>query len=162
MANADYSVARLRVFVNELQHISRLCLRTAQNTTMGVRAILHCLGLPDDLDVRTIDRDSVLAQFEAAEADRLADHSRTTYKAGFCRGLDLFLRWQEGVPDWDTLGWSGRRRSPPPAHAIDRSALIVHVFPLRPGSLIIRFSLPMDLTTAEADRLTDFIRSLAS
>lgn len=58
---------------------------------------------------------------------------------------------QYGIP------WLARMIPPsPPKHPV----ILVHDFPLRPG-LIIRLSLPVDLTTAEARRLNGIVAALA-
>src|SRR6266545_3531645 len=153
----DYSIACLRSFSQELPTISRMPVRTARNTGVSIRAVLWRVSLADDLDVRTIDVDDVLDQFEDAAAGRLTTHSLQTYRAGFRRGLDMFLRWQAKDPRWD-IGPSSRARRPP-APATGSDGTIPHTFPVRAG-ITTRLTLPVDLTAAEADRLAQFIRSL--
>ena len=53
------------------------------------------------------------------------------------------------------LPWCARMRKPPA-----RIELITHDFPLRPD-LLIRMTLPVELTTEDAARLRDFVRALA-
>jgi hypothetical protein len=83
----DYSVASLRGFAGELPVLSRMPVRTAQTTGTGIRAVLGRVTLADDLDVRTINVDDVLDQFEDAAAGQRTIHSLQTYRAGFRRGL---------------------------------------------------------------------------
>jgi len=58
---------------------------------------------------------------------------------------------QYGIP------WLARMIPPPPPR---RPVMLAHDFPLRPG-LIVRLSLPVDLTTAEAGRLSRIVGALA-
>ena len=154
MSDSDYSVAHLRAFANELPRISRLPLRTTTNMGVSIRAVLNRLQLPVDLDVRTIDCDDLLAQFASAEAGRLTTNSRQTYKSGFRRGLDMFLRLQADDSDWDAP-------TRPTTHGTSAPGvpLVGHMFPLR-ADITIRVALPTNLTAAEADRLTGFIKAL--
>lgn len=76
------------------------------------------------------------------------------YRTGFRRGLELFLRRQAGDREWEA-DLARRRRKEPVGERT-----LLHSFPVRAG-LITRFALPADLTTSEADRLVQFIRSLA-
>jgi hypothetical protein len=151
----DYSIASVRGFSLELPVISRMPVRTARNMGTSIWAVLKRVSLADDLDVRIIDVDNVLDQFETAAAGRFTDHSLHTYKAGFRRGLDMFLRWEAKDPRWDP-GPSRVRRALAPAVG-DR--VVLHTFPVRAG-ITTRLALPVDLTAAEADRLVQFIRSL--
>ncbi len=48
----------------------------------------------------------------------------------------------------------------PPAFSAGKIEMLSHNFPLRPG-LLARLSLPVDLTTQEAERLAAYIRALA-
>lgn len=154
MPDNTYTVASLSAFADELPQISRMPRRTTTNLAVCVRAVLRSLALPDDLDVRTIDCDDLLAQFASAEAGRLTNHSRQTYKAGFRRARDMFLRRQAADADWEAPARTARR-----VNAAPGVPTVGHMFPLR-ADVTIRLSLPTDLTAAEADRLTGFIRSL--
>jgi hypothetical protein len=150
---ADYSVAALRWFADQLPEISRLPTKTARSTALAIRTVLANVTLATDLDVRTIDADDVLDQFEDATTDRYTVNTRQTYRTGFHRGLELFQRWQNHDPAWDSdIARRIRRRA-------DRNPVIVHTFPVRAG-ITTRFALPVDLTGSEADRLITFIRSL--
>jgi hypothetical protein len=153
----DYSIASLRAFAGELPVLSRMPVRTAQSTATGIRAVLGRVTLAEDFDVRTINVDDVLDQFEDAAAGQLTTHSLNTYRAGFRRGLAMFLRWQVMDPDWDP-GPSPRapgRRAP----VAGGNLTILHTFPVRPG-ITTQLTLPVNLTQAEADRLVQFIKSL--
>ncbi len=53
------------------------------------------------------------------------------------------------------LPWAARMRKPPKV-----ISLITHDFPLRPD-LLIRMTLPVELTGDDARRVNDFVRALA-
>lgn len=158
MPDPNYSIGNLRAFADDLPHISRMRRRTATDLAVGARAVLNSLDLADDVDVRTLDRDDLLAQFETAEAGRLARYSLQTYKSAFRGVLEAFLRRQANEPDWDAPRRSTRSATAP-AMAANGTPLVGHMFPLR-DSITIRLSLPTNLTAAEADRMADFIKSL--
>lgn len=67
---ADYSVAALRWFSDQLPEISELPIKTARSTGLAIRTILATVTLEDSLDVRTIDAVAVLGQFEDATTER--------------------------------------------------------------------------------------------
>lgn len=150
---ADYSVAALRWFADQLPEISQLPIKTARSTGLAIRTVLANVTLANDLDVRTIDADDVLGEFEDATTDRYTINTRQTYRTGFHRGLELFQRWQTQDPAWDNDVARRIRRRPA------GNPVIVHTFPVRAG-ITTRFALPVDLTGNEADRLITFIRSL--
>ena len=148
----DHTVTALRRFAGQLPQISQLPTRTAQATGLAIRSVLNNVTPADDLDTRTIDADDLLDQFDSATADQYTANTRSTYRAGFHRGLGLFERWQGQDPAWD---------SDPPRRARRRAPgqTISHTFPVRAG-ITTRFVLPVDLTDSEAERLITFIRSL--
>lgn len=150
---ADYSVAALRWFADQLPEISQLPAKTAQSTGLAIRTVLANVTLAGDIDVRAISAADVLDEFEDATTDRYTVNTRQTYRTGFHRGLELFARWRNKDPAWDSDIRRRIRRRP------DRNAVIVHTFPVRAG-ITTRFALPVDLTGSEADRLITFIRSL--
>jgi hypothetical protein len=113
--------------------------------------------------VSALDVETTLDQFEAATRGLLTANSISTYRTGFRSGLARYLQWRAGDPNWDAGPSSRRARvagkivnehTPPGGVTI-----VSHVFPIRPG-LTMRLPLPIDLTEAEAERLTRFIRSL--
>ncbi len=137
---ADYSVAALRWFADQLPEISQLPTKTARRTPAWRSARSWPTSpSPTTSTSRTIDADDVLDQFEDATADRYTVNTRQTYRTGFHRGLELFQRWQNHDPAWDTDIARRIRRRP------TADAVIVHTFPVRAG-ITTRFALPVDLT----------------
>lgn len=58
---------------------------------------------------------------------------------------------QAGIP-WLARGWDDPKPKP--------ERMLTHDFPLRPG-LLVRCTLPVNLTRADADRIIGFVRTLA-
>lgn len=81
-AAADYSGAALRRLAAQLPEVSQPPTKTAQATALAIRTVLTNVTLADDLDVRAVDADDLLDQFEAATGERCTANTRNTYRAG--------------------------------------------------------------------------------
>jgi len=120
------------------------------------------------VDVRDLNVDDVLARFEAQNPD-LSPESVKTYRSRFRVGIAMYRAFLDGDDDWKNAGRSvsvrdavatgqARGRVQPDGDVPGR--IIAYDLPLRPD-LLVRINLPVDLTTADADRLAAFVRSLA-
>jgi hypothetical protein len=145
-------------------------------------AARNVLSIEDDyeaIDLRALDLDDFLRRFEIASRTRYKSDSLNAYKGRFRKAVETYRLWLQQSPDWkgavaparaSANGSShsggganatvvGRNRAaasapPPPPGTID------HTFPLRPG-VYARLSLPEDINSRDAKRLSVFISSLA-
>lgn len=118
-------------------------------------------------DVRDLNVDDVLARFEAQNPD-LSPDSVKTYRSRFRVGVAMYRAFLDGDADWKNAGKSvgareatvGQGTGRPQQGGETPGRIVAYDLPLRPD-LLVRINLPVDLTTADADRLAAFVRSLA-
>ncbi len=149
---------------------------TANAFKVASRKILSLGGDPDAVDVRTIDVEYLLDRFEARFKDDYKPSSMSSYKTRVRQAIALYLAWLDGNPDWvrivRTRGASRldelrsvktESTGVPSVASVSTSVspkLVKHSLPLRPD-LMIQIELPVELTTADAERVAAFVRSLA-
>jgi hypothetical protein len=147
-------------------------------------AAKNVLGIEDDyeaLDLRALDLDDYLRRFEIASRTKYKSDSLNAYKGRFRKAVATYRLWLEQSPDWKgavaparaTANGSSHSSGGAKATVVGRSraaaaasappptpGTIDHTFPLRPG-VYARLSLPEDMTSWDAKRLSAFISSLA-
>jgi hypothetical protein len=163
---------------------------TAGSFAVAVRNVLAIEEDPDNVDIRSIDAERLLERFETLNRTKYSTSSLNTYKGRFRNAVTLFLAWLDGEPDWkgplkrrasankprrdeakvkkhpETAGshstgpteHPGDTPTTSPAHK--GSNLIAYRLPLRPD-LIVQLDLPVELTQADANRISAFVKSLA-
>lgn len=160
---------------------------TAQNLRGAAAKVLDVEQDLSSVDIRTIDVDDVLRRFEIKSGSAYNVASLTSYKSRFRAAVAMYMAWLSGEPGWRgnqrktrTNGGDSRRarsesakktpapRSSPsvtstgPAEAASPSVskIVQYTMPLRPD-LLVHLSLPVDLTYADAERVANFVKSLA-
>lgn len=170
---------------NELNKATAAALKT------GVRNVLSVEDDPSLVDLRSLDMDNFLVRFTNKTRGQFKDKSQEVYRQRFRQSVGMYLAWLDGTewrpprlrpnstgngtPSAAAVRRPGQRSettvepngadhgarkpdgAPPAAPA---PGLIEYPFPLRPG-LRARLMLPEDLTAAEAERVSAFIRALA-
>lgn len=76
----DHSIAALRQFAQQLPHIAKSSRNIAEATRLALQAVLDNVTLDDDLDVRTINVEDFLDQFDDATAHQYTVNTRQTYR----------------------------------------------------------------------------------
>lgn len=155
------------------------------------RSILAVDAAASEADVTAIDVEALLGRWENLNRTKYSSGSLATYRSRFRQSVAMYKAWLVKDPTWKTAGKSssskgtrgagtpGRSRkgsSAQPAPRPDQPRqqtpvspagtdaagvrLVAYEMPLRPD-LLVRLTLPLDLSTADADRLSAFVRSLA-
>jgi hypothetical protein len=145
----------------------------------------------ESIDLRSLDTDSLFDRFRNLRRNTYSDGSMRIYRQRFNQALKMHLAHVDGDANWKSYGPAGNPRPPAsgskiikkgaapkdvpnaPAdkptdetdpsvtvHAPGTMPLMRFPFPLR-DSVDVWLTLPRDLTSDEADRLSVFIRSLA-
>lgn len=146
---------------------------TAKTLAAAARQVIQVEEGWQDIDVSSVDADHLIVRFRNMRARDFKPESLGAYARRFRQALDLFLRYQRDPAAWRFQGHGARKsvlpaavESQTPLAAADKlavlepPALVEYPFPLRAGCLV-RFTLPSDLTSAEAERLATFLRTLA-
>lgn len=176
--------AGLREFLERAGARGDLNTSTATALRAAVAAVLELEDDPEVVDVRHIDVDEILGRFEKKSGNRYTPKSLRTYKSRFRNAVEMYRLWLE-----DDAGWkrvvrsrptsasqrSGRATAEGPRSTEDQSGgvvdarppergprpqMLTYDLPLRPD-LLVKISLPVDLTRRDAERVAVFVRSLA-
>ena len=162
---------------------------TANGWLAASRAVLAVYDDPDHVAIRDLDVEQALTRFENKSRTKYNTASMAAYKRRFQQAVGAYLAWLDGDQNWNSLSRANksarsatqrsRKRasarnaaSAPTTRApesVDASApeppaaphgMVAYDLPLRPN-LRARLTLPADLTTSDAERISAFVRSLA-
>src|SRR5450759_3976332 len=157
---------------------------TAKALASAVRAMLSIEAEPNLVDIRSLDVDRLMERFDTLNRTKYSTGSMSTYKSRFRQSVAMYLAWLDNNSSWKMAGKSSRGSSsqqtrsgrPRKAGTVDGAAtapepdlaaqgaqvprLVAYDVPLRPD-MIVRLTLPFDLTQSDAERVATFVRSLA-
>lgn len=176
MAN-EYSVDDLLDFLSHAGERGLMPAATAQALAVAVRNVFGILSQEERGDVRRLDLDAVIKRFMNKRAKEFNPASLKEYGRRAHRAVNHFLVWRENPADFSvktrtTTGGKKRDRAVRAEAAIDDDEMPERMpvratggydsaFPVRPGRVVTISNVPEDLTTAEAERLAQFIKMLA-
>lgn len=176
--------AGLREFLAWAVQKGELNTSTGNAQRVAVTKVLETEDDPDAVNIRDLDIERALERFENRNRSTYSTGSLATYKTRFRNAVTMYLAWLDGDSSWKSVvksrnsrrASSGRETSRThsatsrfnlDAHRSeeDRSsklgvATVRYQLPLRPD-LLVEIELPIDLTTADAERVSAFVRSLA-
>lgn len=183
----DGTGAGLLAFLDRIGSHGEINPATARALRAAAKSVLAIEADPDGVDVRGIDVDNVLDRFENLNRARMKDDSMATYRSRFRIAVAMYIAWLAKEPNWKSAGKrrpaksasnGGRhtsvrsrrsgRTEPVAETGVTKTVpseepaprMVVYDMPLR-RDLLVRITLPVDLTTADADRVAAFVRSLA-
>jgi hypothetical protein len=142
------------------------------------------------IQLRDLDIDDLLGRFAQLNRAEFSDGSLNTYRSRFRLGVEMYLAWLDNDPNWKRPGRPAKGAARGPAGAGARPAarrpkeregkpaeadpspaaasfthmsgvkVMSYDVPLR-RDLVVRLTLPVDLTDLDAQRLTNFVNALA-
>jgi hypothetical protein len=176
MANA-YSMDDLLQFLDHAGERGLMPAATAQALAVATRNVLGVLTDQEKRDLASQDLDAVIKRFTNKRAKDFNPSSLREYGRRVRRAIDLFLNWRTDPANFTvkTRNTTSSRRKGKAAEIADgddahstfeptianRPGTYHSSFPVRPGVVVTMANVPNDLTTAEANRLADFIKMLA-
>jgi hypothetical protein len=157
-----------------------LTAATGNSLRTGVNKVLEAEPDLDAIDIRHADIDDILHRFNNRARGKLKDRSVEVYESRFRTSIELYIKWLDNPKDWlpapsrtrksTSSGGAGKRQVQATAAGADGHdstavtpsgpGVITYPFPIRPG-LQGRITLPENLTSREADRISAFIKTLA-
>jgi hypothetical protein len=179
--DSEYSVGGLLEFLEHAAERGLMPVATSRALSSATRNVLGVLSEDEASDVRQLDLDSVIRRFTNKRArdftpDSLKEYDRRTRKA-----VALFKSWREDPANFRaptrTTTQSKKPKTRPENDArsggVDPSSNVPTLqtmtgsgyqtaFPLRAGHVVTLTNIPEDLSTAEAERLGQFIKMLAT
>lgn len=176
MAN-EYSVDDLLDFLSHAGDRGLMPAATARALAVAVRNVFGVLSDEERADIRKLDLNAVIKRFTNKRAKEFNPSSLKEYGKRAHRALNHFLLWRENPADFSVktrVTAAGRKRDRAVrAEASSDDDEIAErtpargmggydsAFPVRPGRVVTISNVPEDLTPAEAERLSQFIRMLA-
>lgn len=172
-----YSADDLLEFLDHAGDKGLMPAATAQALAVATRNVLGILTDEEKTDLSRLDLDAAIKRFTNKRARDFNPSSLREYGRRVRRAVELFLGWRQDPANFTikTRASSAARRkdrgdenskpamkeasseqAPEEVAGTYRSAL-----PVRPGLVVTMTNIPYDLTSAEAERLADFVRMLA-
>lgn len=178
MANA-YSMNDLLDFLAHAGDRGMMPAATAQALAVATRNVLGVLGDQERKDLSRQDFDAIVKRFNNKRAKDFSPSSLKEYARRLHRAVELFLAWREDPANFAVktrTTTTGRRNadtaksantpepeidSNQPDQRVSAPGTYQSAVPVRPGVVVRLSNVPHDLTTAEAERLAEFVRMLA-
>ena len=182
----EYSVADLLDFLSHAGERGLMPAATAQALAVAVRNVFGILDSEEQADLRQLDLDATIRRFNNKRARDFNPTSLKEYGRRVRRAVDMYTKWRHDPADFSvktrpsTAGKKPRaNKKEAAAQDITESRAGVPVttdvqmpvlsapggyqsaFPVRPGRVVTLLNVPEDLTSAEAERLAQFVRMLA-
>jgi len=180
-----YSAKEFINFIDYLADKGLLKKATASARKAAAVAFLDILDEDEKLDIRAIDLDNLAMRFANIQGAKFTPQSLTTYKSRYNSALKDFLSYRENplgfVPNISQRSKRGKAKpekypvkSATSATTEDKPAAqpsvtpdltgetIIFPIPLRKGVIVKVAGVPVDLTSTEAEKISDVIKALAT
>jgi hypothetical protein len=179
MAN-EHSLEDLLGFLSHASDRGLMPAATAQALAVACRNVFGVLTEPEKADLRKVNLDEVIRRFTNKRAKEFNPSSLTAYGRRVHRAVDHFLAWRSDpagfkvktrstnsgrkrereTPDESPSQPGLRRETTVDAAPLSADGSYATSVPVRPGQLVTITGIPDDLTNAEAERLSEFIKML--
>jgi site-specific recombinase XerD len=172
-------VAVLSLFLKKLMEAGALAQSTGQSYRTAVRSVLEATEIKGSTDVRKLDVEAACEVF-ASVRHGLSEATVVSYQGRFANAVELYRSWLDNPQDPRDLALRYSARSAaayPPGvlpefrsveeillsalRSTDEDSLVPYRFPLRDGRTAF-LALPYPLPTEDAERMSQFLRSLAT
>src|SRR5690606_37233860 len=121
------------------------------------RKIYPYLTDDEKADVRKINLDKVIERISKLNGADLTPDKLKAHQGQVRKAIEEFLAYKQ-----DPEGWEPASKQPTEQDKQEiREALATYQFPMRPNLIVTLEGLPLDMTRREAQRLSDFIGTLA-
>lgn len=173
------SRAALLDFVDYLSKKGLMNQATAANRKAAVNKVLSILDDEEAADVSKINIDAVMTRFHNLEGSKYTPSSLNVYKSRLKSAIDDFLRYQKDPLNFKPAVQSSSRSEKPKAastpvnsaatpsrqtEALEAPPASVNIIPIpiRPDLTVKIQGLPFDLKAAEANKIANVIKAMAS
>lgn len=174
----SYSVDDLLDFLQHAGHRGLMPAATAGALVSASRNVFGILDEAERADIRVLDIEKVITRFNNKRAHDFNPTSLKEYGRRARRSIELYAQWRSDPSNFTTKTRTTTPRrtmlsdassgystnvfeSIEPFSATNPSGY-QSSFPIRPGRIVTISNIPDDLTKAEADRLSQFIRMLVA
>jgi hypothetical protein len=180
MANG-YSVDDLLDFLSHTGDRGIMPAATAQAFAVACRNVFAVLNPEEKSDLRNVDLDATAKRFMNKRAKEFSPSSLKEYDRRVKRAVQLFLQWKGNPAEFAVKtrnapktkkkevvrGKSNKQSEDPVAVELPIASGpeiggYQSAFPVRPGHVVKISNIPEDMTQSEAERLSQFIKMLAT
>ena len=176
----DYSRTAVLEFLDYLSRKGLMNRTTAAARKAAVNKVLGILDQSEAADVSRLDIDEVMSRFHHLAGPKYTPASLSAYKGRVTSAIDDFLRYQKDPLNFKPAIQTPKHRSERPKTVVGGeaparpernpkniveappSAVNIIPIPIRPDLTIKIQGLPFDLTTAEANKIANVIKAMAS
>lgn len=174
-----YSVSDLLSFLEHAADRGLLPIATSRALAVAARNVLGMLDETEARDVRKLDLTEVARRFSTKRAREFSPDTLKEYDRRVRRAVSMFTSWRDDPANFKakTRATSANRKDrsrkgsgPDPVSGEAPSEELAigstggpgygTAVPLRPGHVVTISNIPEDLTSAEAERLAQFVRML--
>lgn len=176
MTNA-YKADDLLEFLDHAGDRGLMPAATSQALAVATRNVLGILTETEKKDLSQLDYEAVIKRFSNKRAKEFNASSLKEYGRRVRRAVELFLNWREDPANFTikTRNTSVSRKKEKVAETTEPAASVPQdapfpdtvagtyrsSLPVRPGLVVTLVNVPYDLTSAEAERLANFVKMLA-
>lgn len=176
MTNA-YSAHDLLEFIEHAGDKGLMPAATAQALAVATRNVVGILSDDEKADLSRLELDAAIQRFTNKRAKDFNPTSLKEYGRRIKRAVELFLSWREDPANFSikTRAGSAPRKKEKGSESSDPAKREVSTddisdeiagtyrssVPVRPGLVVTLVNVPDDLTSAEAERIAQFVRLLA-
>ena len=172
----DYSVDDLLDFLNHAGDRGLMPTASARALAVATRNVFGVLEEDEQKNIGKLDLDAVIKRFNNKRARDFNPGSLKEYARRVRKAIELFEEWKSNPADFSVKTRTSRRsKSEPSSEKISRptnsfpetqastgqSGTYQSSFPIRAGRVITLLNVPEDLTSAEAEKLAQFVKMLA-
>lgn len=173
----DYTMDDLLDFLSHAGDKGFMPAATARALSVASRNVLGVLEEDEQQNIRALDLDAIIKRFNNKRARDFNPGSLKAYGQRIRRAIELYEQWKDNPADFSVKTRTTRRSKkeaqsetrtsnlytsnadvqPTPNH----TGTFQSSFPVGAGRVITVSNIPEDLTSAEAEKLAQFVRMLA-
>lgn len=173
----DYTMDDLLDFLSHAGDKGFMPAATAQALSVASRNVLGVLEEDEQQNIRALDLDAIIKRFNNKRARDFNPGSLKAYGQRIRRAIELYEQWKDNPADFSVktrttrkskkeaqaetltsnLSTSNAEVQPTP----NRAGTFQSSFPVGSGRVVTVSNIPEDLTSAEAEKLAQFVRMLS-
>lgn len=171
----NYTLDDLLDFLNHAGDKGLMPAASAQALAVAARNVFGVLDDNEQEDMSKLDLDAVIRRFNNIRARDFNPSSLKEYGRRIRKAVDLYEQWKENPADFSVKTRAPRKtrkESQAETRSIEvnqtntlispnRTDAYQSSFPVGPGRVVTLSNIPQDLTSAEAEKLAQFVRMLA-
>lgn len=171
----NYTLEDLLDFLNHAGDKGLMPAASAQALSVAARNVFGVLEVDEQKNLENLDLDAIVRRFNNKRAKDFSPNSLKEYGRRVRKAVELYLQWKNDPADFSVKTRAprkSRKENQGDSYEPDVSVLSTSIlatrpgayqssFPVGPGRVVTLSNVPEDLTSAEAEKLAQFVRMLA-